>query len=117
MKWQGALHETLVHLYFVRVFCDDIQLSKPFIVDERRCADLGAVLDITMSINVGDGLPIARIAEEFHRVVNDGLVGVFISSTSSCGNRLTKPSKAGDRFILDDSVHWIHHESVREVPS
>ena len=70
-----------------------------------------------MSINVCVRPPIAQIAEEFHRVGNDGLVRVFISSESCCGYRLTKPSKAGVRFILDDLVHSIHHESVREVPS
>ena len=63
MKWQGVLHDTLVHLYFVRIIGDDIQLSKPFVVDQRLCVDLGAVLDITMSINVGDSRPIARITE------------------------------------------------------
>ena len=35
MKWQGVLHDTLVHLNFVRVIGDDIQLSKTFVVDER----------------------------------------------------------------------------------
>ena len=35
VKWYCVLHDTLVHLYFVRVFGDDIQLSKPFVVDER----------------------------------------------------------------------------------
>ena len=79
-------------------------------------ADLGAVLDITMSINVSDRLLIARIAEEFNRVGNDGLVGVFMSSASSCGNRLTKPSIAGVMFILDDLVLSIHHESEHKVP-
>ena len=63
MEWKSALHDTLVHLYFVSIFGDNIQLSKTFVVDERRRVDLGAVLDITMSINVGDRLPIARIAE------------------------------------------------------
>ena len=28
-------HDTVVHLYFVRIFGDDIQLSKPFVVDGR----------------------------------------------------------------------------------
>ena len=42
---------------------DDIQLSKPFVVDERCYPDLGAVLDTVMPINVGDRLSIALIAE------------------------------------------------------
>ena len=35
VKWKCVLHDTLVHLCFVRVFGDDIQLSKPCVVDER----------------------------------------------------------------------------------
>ena len=34
VEWKSVLHDTLVHLYFVSVFGDDIQLSKTFVVDE-----------------------------------------------------------------------------------
>ena len=63
MEWKSVLYDSLVQLYFVRIFGDDVQLSEPFVVDERRRANLRAVLDISVAIDVGDRLPIARIAE------------------------------------------------------
>ena len=63
MEWKSVLHDSLVQLYFVRVVGDDVQLSEPLVVDERRRANLRALLDISVAIDVGDRLPIARIAE------------------------------------------------------
>ena len=116
MEGKGVLHDLLVQLYFVGVVGDDVQLSEPLVVDERRRANLRAVLNIPVAIDVGDRLPVPRIAEQFHLVGNDGLVGVFISSASSCGNRLAKVSKARARFVLDDLVHVIHNKSMHEIP-
>ena len=46
MEWKsvGLLHDLLVKFYFVHVVGDDIQLSEPFVVDERRPANLRAIL-------------------------------------------------------------------------
>ena len=70
-----------------------------------------------MSINVGDRLSISRITEQFHCVCNDGFFGVRVSSTSSGRYGFSEPLKAGVGFVLDDLVHAIHYETVREVPS
>ena len=60
--------------------------------------------------------PYPRIAEQFHRVGDDSLVGVGVARTSSRGNRLAKVSEAWLRFILYNLVHVIHNKSMREVP-
>ena len=69
-----------------------------------------------MSIDVGDRLPIPGISEKFHRVCNDGFFGVRVSSTSSGRYGFSEPLKAGVGFVLDNLVHAIHYETVREVP-
>ena len=63
MEWKSVLHDLLVQLYFVCVVGDDVQLSEPLVVDERRRANLRALIYISVAIDVGDRLPIARIAE------------------------------------------------------
>ena len=117
MEGKGLLHDTLVHLYFVRVVGHNFPLAEPLVVDERRCADLGTILDIVMSIHVGDRLPVPGISKMFHRVCNDGLFGFRVSGTPSGGYGLSEPLKAGVGFVLDDLVHAIHYETVREVLS
>ena len=114
---KGVLHDALVHLYLVCVVGHNIQLAEPLVVDERRCADLGTILDIVMSIDVGDRLPIPGISKKFHHVCNYGFFGVRVSSTSSRRYRFSEPLKAGVWFVLDDLVHAIDYETVREVPS
>ena len=117
VEGKGVLHDSLVHLYLVCVVCHNIQLAEPLVVDERRCADLGTILDIVMSIDVGDRLPIPGISKKFNRVCNDGFFGVRVSSTSSGRYGFSEPLKAGVRFALDDLVHAILYENVRDVPS
>ena len=116
VEGKGVLHDALVHLYLVRVVGHNIHLAEPLVVDERRCADLGTILDIAMSIDVGDRLPIPGISKKFHRVYNDGFFGVSVSSASSGRYGFSEPLKAGVGFVLDDLVHAIHYETVRKVP-
>ena len=59
------------------------QQAEPLVVDERRCADLGTILDIMMSIDVGDRLPVPGMSKKCTRVCNDGFFGVRVSGTSS----------------------------------
>ena len=73
MEWKGAHHDLLVQFYFVRVVGDDIQLSEPLVVGERRRANLRAILNIPVAIDVSDR-PVPRIAEQFHRVGDDSFV-------------------------------------------
>ena len=75
VEGKGVLRDAFVHLYLVCVIGHNIQLTEPLVVDERRCADLGTLLDIVMSIDVGDRLPIPGISKKFHRVCNDGFSG------------------------------------------
>ena len=117
MEWESEIHDLLIQLYFVRVVGDDVQLSEPLVVDERRRTNLRAVLNIPVAIDVSDRLPVPRIAEQFHRVGNDSFVRIGVSRTSSCGNRLAKPSEARMWFVLDNLVHVIHNKSMREIPS
>ena len=85
VEGKGVLHHVLVHLYLVRVVGHNIQLAEPLVVDGRRCADLGTILDIVMSVDVGDRLPVPGISKKFNRVCNDGLFGVRVSGTSIGG--------------------------------
>ena len=117
VEGKGVLHDALVNLCLVCVVGHNIQLAEPLVVDERRCADLGTILDIVMSTDVGDRLPIPGISKKFHRVCNDGFFGVRVSSTSSGRYGFSEPLKAEVGFVLDDLVHAIDYETVREVPS
>ena len=58
MGWKSVLHDLLVQFYFVRVVGDHIQLSEPLLVDERRRANLRAILNIPVAIDVSDRLPV-----------------------------------------------------------
>ena len=117
VEGKGVLRDALVYLYIVCVVGHNIQLAEPLVVDERRCADLSTILDIVMSIDVGDRFPIPGISKKFHRVCNVGFFGVRVSSTSSRRYGLSEPLNAGVGFVLDDLVHAIDYETVREVPS
>ena len=94
VEWNSVLHDLLVQFYFVRVVVDDIQLWETLVVDERRRANLRAILNIPVAIDVIDRLPVPRIAEQFHRVGDDSFVGVGVARRSSRGNRLGKVSEA-----------------------
>ena len=49
--------------HFVGVVGDDVELSKPLVVDEQRRPDFGTVPNIAMAINVRYRLAVRRIAE------------------------------------------------------
>ena len=106
----------LVGRYLVGVVGDGVQLSKALVVDTRRRPDLRAVRDIAVTIDIRHRLAVRRVAEELHRVGDDRLVGIGVAIASSRGYRLTKLSETRLSFVLDDLVHAIHHETVREVP-
>ena len=114
---QVIRHACLTRRHLVRVVGDNVQLPEPLVVDERRCADLGTILDIVMSIDVRYRLAVRRIAEQLHGVGDDALVGIDVSSTSSGRYGFSEPLKAGIGFVRDDLVHAIDYETVREVPS
>ena len=95
MEWKSVLHDLLVQLYFVRVVGDDIQLSEPLVVDERRRANLRAILNIPVAIDVSDRLPVPRIAEQFHRVGDDSFVGVGVPARRAVETDSPKCRKHG----------------------
>ena len=82
-----------------------------------RRADCGTVLDLSVTIHVCDGFSVRRVSQQFHRVGDDSFVGIDVSIASGRGNRFTKISEARLSFVLDDLVHAIDYETVREVPS
>ena len=106
----------LVRRYLVGVVGDGVQLSKALVVDTRRRPDLRAVRDIAVTIDSRDGFAVRRVAEQLHRIGDDSFIWIGVSCASSRGNRLTKLSEARLPMVLDDLVHAIHHEAVREVP-
>ena len=116
MEWKSVLHDLLVQLYFIRVVGDDIQLPEPCVVDERRRANLRAILNMPVAFDASDRLPISRIAEQFHRVGDDSFVGVGVARTLSRGNRIAKVSEAHLRCVLYNLVHVIHNKSMLDVP-
>ena len=102
--------------HFVGVVGDDVELSKAFVVDQQRRPDFGTVPNIAMAIDVSDGFAVRRVAEQLHGVSDDSFIWISVARASSRGNRLTKLSEARLSLVLDDLVHAIHHEAVREVP-
>ena len=116
MEGKVVRQACLVRRYLVGVVGDGVQLSKALVVDTRRRPDLRAVRDIAVTIDIRHRLAVRRVAEELHRVGDDRLVGIGVAIASSRGYRLTKLSEARLSFVLDDLVHAIHHEAVREVP-
>ena len=111
MEWKSVLHDLHVQLYFVRVIGDDIQLSEPLVVDERRRANLRAILNIPVAVDDSDRLPIPRITEQFNRVGGDSFIGVGVARRSSRVNRLAKVSEA--RLYMYIYIHtYIHHPQL-----
>ena len=105
----------LVRRYLVGVVGDGVQLSKALVVDTRR-PDLRAVRDIAVTVDIRDGFAVRRVTEQLNRIGDDSFIWIGVSCASSRGNRLTKLSEARLPMVLDDLVHAIHHEAVREVP-
>ena len=79
MYGQGVRNGFLVHLYFVRIVNDDIELSEPSIVVHERRRLHCTVVDVTMSVHVGDDLSVTRVPQQLHGVRDDGLVCVDVS--------------------------------------
>ena len=102
MYGQGVRDGFLVRRYLVRIVDDDVELSEPSIVDHERCRLLRAVFHVTMSVHVGDGLPVPV---------------VDVSLAPGRGHCIGEPSEARDRIVFDDLVDVRHLESVVEVPS
>ena len=65
---QVIRHACLTRRHLVCIVGHNIQLAEPLVADEPRCADLGTILDIVMSINVCHGFPISRVAQQLHGV-------------------------------------------------
>ena len=76
-------HARLARRHFVCIASHNIQLAEPLVADERRCADLGGILDIPVTIDVRYRLAVRRIAKKFHRIGYYCFVGVGVSGTSS----------------------------------
>ena len=74
MYGQGVRGGFLVHLYLARIGNDDVELSELFTVDHERCRLLRAVVDVKMSVHVGDDLSVIRVPQQPHGVRYDGLV-------------------------------------------
>ena len=105
------------HLYLVRIVDDDVELPEPSIVDHERCRLLRAVVDVTMSVHVGDGLSVARVPQQLHGVRDDGLVSVDVSLATGRGHCIAEPLETRNRIVLDDLVDVRHLESVVQIPS
>ena len=84
MCGQGVRDGILVHLYLVRIVDDDIDLSESSIVDHERCCLLRAVVDVTMSVHVGDGLSVTRVPNQLNGDCDDGHERVDVSFASRC---------------------------------
>ena len=115
MYGQGVRDGSLVHLDLVRIVDDDIELTKPSIVDYDRCRRLRAVFHVTMAVHVGD-LPVARVPQQLHGVRDDGLVWVDVSLASSRGHCIAEQLEAQNRIVLDNLVDARHLEAVVQVP-
>ena len=102
----------LVHFYIVRIVDDVVELSEPSIVEYERCRLLLAVFHVTLSVHVGDGLPVARIPQQLHGVRDDGLVWMDVSLTPGSGHCIAEPPEARNRFVLDVLIDVRHLESV-----
>ena len=90
MEGQVVRYARLVRRYLVGVVGDDVQLSKALVVDTRRRADLRAVRDIAVTIDIRDGFAICRVAEQLHRIGDYCLVGIGVARPPSRGHRLAK---------------------------
>ena len=117
MYGEGVRDGFLVHLYLVRIVDDDVELSESSIVDHERCRLLRLVADVTMSVNVGDGLSVARVPQQLHGVRDDGLVSVDVSLATGRGHGIAEPSETRYRIVLDDLVDVHHLETVVQIPS
>ena len=91
MYGQGVRDFFLVHLYLVCIVDDDVEMSESSIVDHERCRLLLAVVDVAMSVHVGDGLSVTRVPQQLHGVCDDGLVRVDVSFASRRGHCLAEP--------------------------
>ena len=116
VEGQVVCQACLAGRHFVGVVGDDVQLSKALVIDTRRRADLSAVRDIAVTIDIRDGFAVRRVAEQLHGVSDDSFIWIGVARASSRGYRLTKLSEARLPMVFDDLVHVIHHEAVREVP-
>ena len=118
MYGQGLREGFLVHLYLVRIVDDDVELSESSIVDHERCRLLRAVVDVTMSVHVGDGLTVTRVPQQLDGVCADGLVRVDVSFASRRGHCIAEPPEArDDGIVLNDLIHVRHLETVVHIPS
>ena len=95
---QGVRDGFLVHLYLVRIVDYEVELSETSIVDHDQCHLLRAVVHVTMSVHIGDGLPVARVPRQLHGVRDDGLVSVDVSLAPSRGHCIVEPPEARDRM-------------------
>ena len=96
---------------------DDVELSESSIVDHERRRLLRAVVDVTMSVHVGDGLSVTRVPQQLHGVCDDGLVRVDVSLASRRGHCIAEPTEARDGIVLNDLIHVRHLETVVHIPS
>ena len=104
MYGQGVRDGFLVHLYI-------------FIVDLERCLLLCTVIDVTMSVHVGDGLSVTRVPQQLHGVRDYGLVCVDVFLASGYGHCITELAEAWNRIVIDDLVDARHLEAVVQKPS
>ena len=79
MYEQGVRDDFPVNFYLVRIVDDDVELSELTMFDHERCRLLRAVFHVTMSVHVGDGLPVARVPQQLDGVRDDGLLWVDFS--------------------------------------
>ena len=117
MYGQGVRDGFLVHLYLVRIVDYDVELPESSIVDHERRRLLRALVDVTMSVHVGDGLSVTRVPQQFHGVCDDGLVRVDVSLTSRRGQCIAEPTEAWDGIVLNDLIHVRHLDTVVHILS
>ena len=111
MYGQGVRGGFLVHLYLVRIIDDDVELSESSIVDQERRRLFSAVVDVAMSVHVGDGLSVTRVPQQLHGVCDYGLVRVDVSFAYRRGYCIAEPTEARDGIVLNDLIHVRHFET------
>ena len=74
------------------------------------------IFDLSVLGLIHDQGAVPRIADDLHRVGDDGRVRVYVSLSTSVAHLLDKLSKAMLLLELDDLVDVAHHQTVFQVP-
>ena len=94
MLWGVSIDDFLVHLYFVGIVDDDVELVEMSVVDKPGRFHVSTILYIYLLINVGHRLTVSPVSDYFHRICNGIFIGIGVSLATSCRYGFTKVTKA-----------------------